>query len=176
MATATVTLVSLGVGYLSMAIGLSLGVVAQFVMVTRYRPNEIPWMPKFRGIKETLSFGSFAAVSSLARTAAEGVPDLILGKAGTMTDVGLFSKALGLVVIFDQAVTMAISPVVLPHLSKENRATDSIVPTYCRIVEYHTGLAWPFFAVLSVISLPLVRLLYGDQWDASAPIATIISL
>ena len=42
---------------------------------------------------------------------------------------------------------------------------------YIRAVSLQTGFAWPFFAAFGAALLPVVRLLYGDQWDASVPIA-----
>jgi len=32
---------------------------------------------------------------------------------------------------------------------------------------------WPVLAVASVASLPAIRLMFGDQWDAAAPIAAV---
>ena len=144
----TISLVLLGFGYLSMAIGLTLATLARFVIVNHYRTSDIPWIPQFRGIKDVISFGIFSTTGSAANTASEGLGDLIIGKVGSMADVGIFSRAMGLVALFNRAVTKAVIKVVFPHFSKEYRESGSIASAYCRVVEYQIGLAWPFFAVL----------------------------
>jgi len=37
-------------------------------------------------------------------------------------------------------------------------------------------IAWPFFAVVGLLSLPIIRVLYGTQWDVSAPVAQVLCL
>jgi O-antigen/teichoic acid export membrane protein len=41
-------------------------------------------------------------------------------------------------------------------------------------VSYMTAFAWPFFACVAVMALPILRLLYGEQWDAAAPLIRIM--
>jgi O-antigen/teichoic acid export membrane protein len=35
---------------------------------------------------------------------------------------------------------------------------------------------WPVLAVASVASLPAIRIFFGDQWDAAAPVASILAI
>jgi O-antigen/teichoic acid export membrane protein len=37
-----------------------------------------------------------------------------------------------------------------------------------------TGLAWPFYGMLALLAQPVIRLLYGRQWDEAVVIAQIL--
>ena len=47
---------------------------------------------------------------------------------------------------------------------------------YHAAVEYLTVVAWPFFATMGLFALPIVRTLYGPQWDASVPIVQLLCI
>ncbi|MEM7406911.1 MAG: oligosaccharide flippase family protein [Pseudomonadota bacterium] len=175
-AAVTITCVFLGMSYMSMALGLAVGAISELIVATIVRPDYCPYIPRFKGISRVFRFGSMAAFASLLQRFGEGVPDLVLGRVATMTDVGYYSRGAGVVLIFNQAVTLAVRPVVLPHLSKGFREGEPVPPMYLRAVELQTGLAWPFYAGLSAAMLPTVRLLYGDQWDIAVPIAEILCI
>lgn len=163
-----------GLGYMSMAWGLVIGSVVEIVLLQFMRPAGVPALPSFRGLGSVLRFGTFTGLSGLFAKTGEGTPELVLGRVGTMTDVALFSRGLGVVMIFNRAVTLAVRPVILPHFAAEYRETRSVTYAYLRAVELQTGLAWPFFAGFAMAALPLVRVLYGDQWDASVPVAEVL--
>ena len=145
----TVGLAYLGFSYMSLAWGLTLSVVSNAIVVTIYRDQEVPFLPSFKALRDVLSFGTFAGAGSVIAKVSEGIPDLVLGRVASMTDVGIFSRAVGVVILFDRAVTLAVRPVVLPHLSDAFRTGHSVAYAYLRAVELHTGLAWSFFAVFS---------------------------
>ena len=170
----TTVLAYLGFGYMSMAWGVTAGVVVEFLIVNSM--VKIPKLPSFSGVLEIFKFGSQTAFSGLLEKIGEGVPDLVLGRTGTMVDVSMYSRGLGVVMIFNRIVTSAVRPVILPHFSNEYRATKSVKGAYTRAVELQTGLAWPFFAAFSAATLPIIRVLYGDQWDEAAPVAELLAI
>ena len=65
--------------------------------------------------------------------------------------------------------------IMLPHLSaraRHNRAYRTVSAT----VEFTTALYWPALIVLTVLAHPIVLVLYGPSWLASAPLLQIIAL
>src|SRR5690606_16039070 len=74
-----------------------------------------------------------------------------------------------------EIILSGILPVVLPYLSDIKRRGGDILPAYIYSAELITGVVWPILAVGSVASLPAIRLMFGDQWDAAAPIASIVA-
>ena len=174
--TVALLLASNGFGAISLAWAnfagiLSFGIVANFM-----RPKNIPWSPRFRNIQTILSFGGIASLGNAANIAGTNIPDLVIGKVMNMAAVGYFSRATGLVQLFTRLITSALLPLILPYFSQLRREGKSLAEPYLAAVEHLTALAWPFFAVLTLLAYPMVRTLYGPQWDASVPIVELLCL
>jgi O-antigen/teichoic acid export membrane protein len=91
-----------------------------------------------------------------------------------MDAVGIFGKALAVLAVFHKAITNAVTPVVYPLYAEHVRGGADVRDVYLRTVSYMTAFACPFFACVAVLALPILRLLYGEQWDAAAPLIRIM--
>ena len=167
---ATVGLALWGLGTMSMAWGAVAGVVMTIALAARYRPKSLPWLPGFSEWRRVFGFGTFSSAGTLVGDLGRGAPELILGRALDMTAVGLYGRATGLIEIFNRAVMGAVWMVALPYFSQDARAGGDLRASFVRAACFITGLSWPFFAVLAVTAYPVIHLLYGPQWDASAPL------
>lgn len=172
----SVTLATLGWGYLSLAWGAVAGALATLLATACCRPRELPWLPSWRGVRDILSFGSISTAGTLIDEAGVAAPDLIIGKLAGMAEVGIYGKAMGVINVFNQLVTAAVSPVIFPLYSAQVRDGRDLRQAYLTTVSYMTALAWPFFAGVALFAQPLVRLLYGPQWDAAVPVIRVICL
>jgi O-antigen/teichoic acid export membrane protein len=172
----SVTLAVLGWGYLSLACGAVAGAVATLAATACCRPRELPWLPAWCGVREILSFGSISTAGTLIDEAGVAAPDLIIGKMAGMAEVGIYGKAMGVINVFNQLVTAAVSPVIFPLYSAHVRDGRDLRQAYLTTVSYMTALAWPFFAGIALFAQPLVRFLYGPQWDAAVPVIRVICL
>jgi O-antigen/teichoic acid export membrane protein len=126
----------------------------------------IRW-PSLQGIRDVVSFGGRLTLSSLFDTIRAGAPELLLGRIQDLAAAGIFSRCQGLVSLFQQLVMSAVGSVALPFFAKENRAGRPLGPPFLLVAELLTGLAWPFFGILSLFAYPAIRILYGPQWDAA---------
>jgi O-antigen/teichoic acid export membrane protein len=163
-----------GFGFMSLAWASVAAALAALLASLWLRPAELPWLPARAGMAEVIRFGAYATGGTLIDEAGVAAPDLIIGKMIGMDGVGIFSKALGVLAVFNKAITSAVSPVVFPLYAEHVRAADDVNQVYLRTVSYMTAFAWPFFAFVALMALPLVRLLYGNQWDAAAPLIRIM--
>jgi O-antigen/teichoic acid export membrane protein len=41
---------------------------------------------------------------------------------------------------------------------------------------YMTVVAWPFFIFMGLMAYPIVRILFGDQWDEAVPLVRLLSI
>jgi O-antigen/teichoic acid export membrane protein/peptidoglycan/xylan/chitin deacetylase (PgdA/CDA1 family) len=174
--TTALTLATHGFGAISLAWANFAGILSFGFVANLMRPKEVPWMPRFKNIKTILSFGSVASVGNAANIAGTNIPDLVIGKVLNMAAVGYFSRATGLVQLFTRLITGALLPLVLPYFAQLRREGKDLAIPYLAAVEQLTALAWPFFAVMMLLAYPLVRALYGTQWDASVPIVELLCL
>lgn len=172
----SIGLAYLGFSYMSLALASLAGVATSALIANFHRPKEVPWTLGFKEIRRVLNFGSASVLTNVAGALAKGVSDLVLGRMISMTAVGLFSRASGLIEIFNQGVMNALWAVALPHFSKAARAGGDLKPDYLRSTALITGLAWPFFGVLALLAEPMVLLLYGPKWVEAVPLVKWICL
>jgi O-antigen/teichoic acid export membrane protein len=170
----TILLAWRGFGYLSLAWGAVAGTVAVLLASLCWRPPGMPCWPARRGMRAILSFGSLSTVATVIDEAGVAAPDLIIGKMIGLAEVGIFGKAMGIINVFNQLVTAAISPVIFPLFSAQARDGGDLRRSYLATASYVTALAWPFFGFVAVMAPALVRVLYGNQWDAAIPLIRII--
>jgi O-antigen/teichoic acid export membrane protein len=170
----SVGLALLGFSYMSLVWAALLATVAAFLTSLLVRPTGLPWLPGMAGVRPIFFFGAMSTGGGLIDEAGVAAPELIVGKMIGLDAVGLFGKATGLLNIFNQAIASAISPVVFALFSAQARAGHDTRAAYLTTVSYMTVVAWPFFIVLGLMALPLLRLLYGDQWDGAVPLVRLM--
>jgi O-antigen/teichoic acid export membrane protein len=122
-----------------------------------------------------LSFGSKITFGSVASSIATGAPEFLLGKLQSFTAAGLFSRAQGLVAMFDRLVTDAVYPVALSLFAKEVRGSHDAAPSFIKAMSYVTALSWSFAIAMIFLAHPVIRLLYGDQWDEAADLTRVLA-
>lgn len=172
----SISLAYLGFSYMSLAYASLANVVSSAIIANLHRPKDLPWALGLTEIRRVMSFGSFSVLTNIGAALARGVSDLVLGRMVSMTAVGLFSRAAGLIEIFNQGVMNALWAVALPHFSKAAREGGDIRQDYLHSTSLITGLAWPFFAVLAILANPIVGVLYGPTWIDCVPLVKWICL
>ena len=181
VATATGAAVSIGLaahgrGPISLAWGSLAAAVANATTSLFFRPPDYPWKPGLREIKRVLSFGTRMTSSSIATTIANGAPEFLLGKWQGLSAAGHFSRANGLVAMFARLVTDAVYSVALSMFAKESRVAHDSSASLLRALSYLSVLGWSFAAGIAFLAYPIVRLLYGPQWDDSVDVARVLAL
>jgi O-antigen/teichoic acid export membrane protein len=175
-ATVSLVLALQGYGALSLAWANFAGILAFGVIANLVRSREVPRWPSFRNMRAILSYGGVSSVGNAVNIAGTNLPDVVIGKAMDMAAVGYFSRGNGLVSLFTRLITSALMPLVLPLFSEMRREGRDLAQPYLAAVEQLTALAWPFFAGLGLLAYPMVRALYGSQWDQSVPIVQLLSV
>lgn len=164
-----------GFGPISLAAGSLAATVANALLATFLRPSSFPWIPGLVGIRRVVSFGGRVSLTNVINTVGFSVPELVLGKMQGMASVGLYSRANGLAGMFQRLILDATQAVAMPLLSKASREGGSLAPIFMKATSYVTAIGWSFFGVMIVLAHPMVRVLYGDQWDASVPLVRMIA-
>lgn len=173
--TTTLTLIMLGFSFYALAWGSALSMLMQSLITLYYAPANMVWTPSFRGLKPILRVGIFSSVANISKQSQLLLPDLVLGKVSTTAQVALYSRGLGFIEFVSKTLVKGVSPVVLPYLSKINREGGSMTEAYTKASVLLGAIIWPVLAVASLVSLPAIRLFFGDQWDAAAPVASVLA-
>lgn len=173
---ATVALIKLGFGIYSLAWAIVIRAVVEMLVVMSNPATTVFWRPQFRDVGRVAKFGAFNSTASVVSKGIQIVPDLVIGKLGTTTQVGLFSRGLGFVDFLAKTLLMGISPVVLPFFSETHRQGGDVVAAYTRACMLLNALIWPVLTVAAIASLPTIRIFFGPQWDAAAPVASFMAV
>lgn len=171
----TIVLINLGFSFFALAWGHFSGVIVQFLFGLYFTRNTKVYMPSFRGLKPIAKLGIYTTLGQALRKTQLTAPDMIIGRGGNPAQVGIFSRGLGFVDFVSDSILSGIEPVTLPYLANVKRNGESIVNAYIKAGELITGIVWPVLVVASLASLPAIRLLFGDQWDEAAPIASLVA-
>lgn len=163
-----------GMGSMSLAWSSLTGVTCAVLGAMWFRPANFPRWPGLRGIAEVLHFGKFASGIYVFGQIGRGAPEMIIGRVQDMAAVAIFSRASGLVEIFNRLVLRAVMPVCMPYFSRGHREQGGMLPGYLMSVSYLTAIGWPFLLFTGIVSYSLIRIVYGIQWVESAPLAKII--
>lgn len=174
--SSAIIFILLGFSYYSLAFGQVTIVIVEFFILFVFWPKGSPRLPSFYGLKPIVSFGIYSSFANILKKATVTIPDLVIGKMGTTHQVAIYSRGLGFVEFVSQTLMMGVTPVALPYLSETQRKGGDIGAAYIRASVLLGGLVWPVLAVVSVASLPAIRLFFGDQWDSAAPLTSILVL
>ena len=172
----TVVLAYLGFSYMSMA-WASLASMVVMVLGCGIWGSEY----RVRGLslaawRQILPFGAKITLSDIARQLGEQSAGLVVGKMLGLADAGLYSRGYGPVNMFREKVVAAIGAVAFPAYAVEHREARAAPQLFLKSLVYLTGISWPFFVFASLMAFPLIRILFGDQWDASVPLMRWVCL
>jgi O-antigen/teichoic acid export membrane protein len=172
----------LGFGTMSMAWANLANIIACAIAYTPLRPKGLPWLPSFRHWRGVLHFGIGSLLSNVVGAVNNAVPDILLGKMGSATLVGLFSRASSTVSIFGYVAGSTVNYGSLSYISQAHHRREPLGPLLNRATSLVTGVGWPALALTYVFSTEIVTALYGEKWLPAVPaidalvIAGMISL
>ena len=164
-----------GWGPISLAAGSLAATVANAVIAIHFRPASFPWIPGLTDVRRVLSFGGKLSATTFINTFGNSVPELVLGKVQGMVIVGLYSRGNGLAGMFNRLILDATQSVAMPLFSKASREGHDLAPIFIKATSYVTVIGWSFFGVMIVLAHPIMRLLYGDQWDGAVPVTRLVA-
>ncbi len=171
-----ITLAWQGYGPISLAWGSLATAIVTGGLATLYRPRHFPWLPGTKGLRQVFSFGSTLTGISIINTANQATPELFLGRLQGMTETGLFSRGLGLAAMFQRLVMDAATSVSMPYFARQHREGQRLDTPFIHMISLVTVLGWSFLGSLAILTYPVMRTLYGGQWDDSVDVTRILCL
>lgn len=133
------------------------------------RPGLSQWRSLFK-------FGAQSSVVGVVTSVSMDINDLAVGKLMGFTPVAMLSRAQGLMNLFHRDLMGAVRNVAYPVYAKAAREQQAMEPLYVASVTYVCVVAWPFYGFVSLYALETLRLLFGPQWDAAAPLVPLFCL
>lgn len=165
-----------GFGFMCMAWASLASAAVNALLCYLNLPKVYRTFPSFSAWRDVFSISAFGGASALVRQAGDVGTDLIIGRILTFAHLGFYSRANGFLKLFGQYFLAAIIPVAHSKFAKTHRRSGPLREDYGVVVAYVTVVTFSGYAFLGVMSLPIIRALFGSQWDAAAPIASLLCL
>lgn len=173
---ASVVLAWLGFGYMSLAWSSVIGILASIAAAFYYRPANTVWLPGLAEWRRVLDFCRFVSGSSLLSNFNASISDLVLGRMLNTEAVALFNRAQSLADLIGPILMKATNAVSLPYFVKAKQDGVHLGDLNSRSSSLIAAVSVPTYCVLAILAEPLIALLYGEQWQASAPVLQILCL
>ncbi len=174
-AITAVTLASQGYSFMSLAWASLANIAVQTLMLIYYKPEQGRVLPNFANMGTPLKFGALFSSSRTIEVVMSNSHEFIISRQFGFTALGLFSRALGLINLFWQNITSAVTRVAAPAFASAfHNSPDDLRDLYIRMTAIFTGIAWPFFSFAAIEAERIIFVLFGSQWLEAAPIASIL--
>lgn len=162
-----------GMSYIGLAWGAVAGSVATIILAAVVRPGELPKLPGLREVPRVLSFASRMSTSTIIGQLNPVLIDMIVGKLLGAAPLGLLSRQRGVIALFETLVMRGLHPVVTPLFAEKHRDGHQLATSYLHGISCVTGLAWPFYSGLTLLSPHFVLVLFGPNWVPAAALIQI---
>jgi len=130
----------------------------------------------FRGAGQMVSFGSALMFSQLFWIMQSQADIIIAGRSFTAHDLGLYSEALFVALIFTGRFLPPLNEVAFPAYAELAKAGKPIAPAFLSGVRLTMLVSAPFYIGLSLIAGPIVETLFGPKWTEMIPILSGLAL
>jgi O-antigen/teichoic acid export membrane protein len=165
-----------GQGAISLAYGGLATSIVSAAVGAFFRPRGFPWLPGFTRIFDVVGFGASISLNTLFHLAHKGSPELIAGRLLGMQQTGFLARASGFVGLFERLVMDSIGPIALPIFSKLKRENADMTAAYLRGSAMLSALGGAMLGFMALMAHPMMKLLYGAQWDSAAEVARVLCL
>lgn len=164
-----------GQSYMSLAWGNVANTACMLALLLWVRRDGLSHLPTLRGSGPIWSYCSKYTASGLLEQTGANMHEFVIGRRFGFAALGLFSRANGLFVYFQQNIGRGIARVLLPGFAKQARADSSLLRgQYVRTIGLYTAFVWPMYGLMGVLSPEIIEVLYGAQWSASAPLLRLL--
>lgn len=160
----------MGFSTMALVYGMLAEAVVRMVLLAWVEPRHLRLGPSLRGWKPLFSFGAWTSGASLAGQATVESSKLLVGAILGAGPTALFDRAIRIPAMIRMALFMPLGRVLLSSFSEDLRQGRDIGPKAERLTTVMSGIVWPVFAVLAVLSEEVVLLMLGPQWSQSAMI------
>ena len=160
--------------YWALVIGIVVGNVGGTLLTYYahpYRPR-----PSLLAAREMINFSKWLVLNNAVSFLRKRSPDFIVGRLAGPAELGLFTVSLEISTLPTTELTAPINRAVFPGYSKLAGDLPALKKSYLDVLAIIAIFALPIGLGISAVSTPLVDLVLGDQWRASAPLIVILAV
>lgn len=165
-----------GLGVYSLLISPIVSSIGMFIFNIHYYPCRIDFTFDWSPLKKIFSYSVYQFLFEFFNYFSRNADKLIIGKYLDMAALGYYDKSYRLMMLPLQNVTSVINPVMQPVLSSLQDDKQELAIKYNRIIKIIAIISFPLSVFLYFSASELIRIVYGNNWDAAIPAFRILSL
>ena len=172
--TLTVLLAFQGFSYMSLAWGQLAGAAFNAVALSIVAARHVSFRLSLKEWRQVSRFGGQMLAISGVNNLADRVAEILLGRIIDLAALGLYSRASAMFNLLWNNIHIVMARILLVDFADLARRGIPLRERYLRVVALMTGLLWPGFAGLAILSGPFIQIVYGSQWiGAALPLAML---
>ena len=122
----------------------------------------------YDSFRKLISFGLFTTICSVIDTVYENLLTIITGKYMNVKEAGYMYQSKQLETVLSSSVAATIASVSFPILTRYKEDINEFRKEARSIFQTVSIVVFPILVSIAFFSKPIIRLLYGSQWDKSA--------
>ena len=126
--------------------------------------------------KELFSFGVSVALSTLLESLYSNLTSFFIGKRYSVKDLGYYNQAHSLEHMPVYSVSVVITQVLFPFMSKMQDDKKRILNNTRRVLMAATFFTFPLLVFMFLFAKPLIILIYSAKWIPSVPYFQILCI
>jgi O-antigen/teichoic acid export membrane protein len=176
MVLVSIALAAMGWSYFAPICGTIAGSVVQAFYLMATRDNLRIFRPSADGYGDVVKFGLYSSGVLLINAFYNSAPQLFLARVLDFASVGLYSRAVNVIQVFDKLVTQVIGPVIMPAIFAQTKAGADLKRVYLDAISLLTVLHWPFLILVALMAKPLILIWLGASWLDVVPLVRILCI
>ena len=127
-------------------------------------------------IRTIASFSVFQFAFSFCNYFSRNMDKFVIGKFFSLTQLGYYDKSYHLMQLPLQNTTFVIEPVLHPILSSLQNNKHELCKKNCKLAINISNISFPVGLILYFCGSELIRIIYGEQWEAAILVFKILAL
>jgi len=140
--------------------------------------STIQWKPSFNfsftHLSDLFPFGRNMILTQLLNFFSRRIDDLLIGYFLGSTLLGYYAIAYKTLGILTQMLILSINVVAMPTFARLQKQEHLLLESFKNFTFYSSIITFPVFLLVSLLSKELVAMVYGPQWQNSAPVLQIL--
>lgn len=171
-----ISLALLDYSYYALAWSAVITEISLFCICILFRPINMSYLPAIRGWKPIISFGIWVNCANLCFVLSTKSPELLLGRLNGFSAAAIYDKATVLPRSLAVYVYPSLTQVLFPIFAHDRHRGADQKASYFHKTMMTSVLLWPLLLFFAVSAESIILILYGDQWTAAVPVASILCL
>jgi PST family polysaccharide transporter len=142
-----------------------------YFFCSRWRPSCVF---SFVAVTKSLSFSGNIIGFNVVNYWARSLDTFLIGRQFGSASLGYYNRAYSLMMYPYSMLQSVLSPIIHPAFSDLKEDVDRLRSAYYKVIKLVMTISFPLTVTLGVLASPLVKTLWGPQWDQSVPIFQIL--